>query len=168
MSIVQSSASFHKLIMSLKQQCHMVLLYHSAPLWLHPWTWPIISVFPWSEIWPKPIFLFLVKLMQAHCIPYYAAFTYYSMRRGHFGFLRQCFSVYLWLSWNSLCRPGWPWTQKSTCLCLLRAGIKGVCHHARLHILLLILTLLHLSGKTIKAISLNFLPKMIWIKSTTL
>ena len=32
------------------------------------------------------------------------------------------------LTWNSLCRPGWPWTQKSACLCLPSAGIKGVCH----------------------------------------
>ena len=37
-----------------------------------------------------------------------------------FGFLRQGF-----------CRPGWPRTQKSACLCLPSAGIKGVCHHAR-------------------------------------
>lgn len=22
-----------------------------------------------------------------------------------------------WLSWKSLCRLGWPWTQRSTCLC---------------------------------------------------
>jgi hypothetical protein len=36
------------------------------------------------------------------------------------------------MSWNSLCRPGWPRTQKSTCLCLPNAGIKGVCHRARL------------------------------------
>jgi hypothetical protein len=35
-----------------------------------------------------------------------------------------------WLSWNSLCRPGWPRTQKSACLCLPSAGIKGVRHHA--------------------------------------
>jgi hypothetical protein len=34
-----------------------------------------------------------------------------------------------WLFWNSLCRPGWPWTQKSVCLCLPSAGIKGVRHH---------------------------------------
>ncbi|GAB1299304.1 DNA-directed RNA polymerases I, II, and III subunit RPABC4 [Apodemus speciosus] len=33
-----------------------------------------------------------------------------------------------WLSWNSLCRPGWPRTQKSACLCLPSAGIKGVRH----------------------------------------
>jgi hypothetical protein len=26
-------------------------------------------------------------------------------------------------------RPGWPQTQKSACLCLPSAGIKGVCHH---------------------------------------
>jgi hypothetical protein len=37
--------------------------------------------------------------------------------------------VQSWLSRNSLCRPGWPQTQKSTCLCLPGAGIKGVRHH---------------------------------------
>jgi hypothetical protein len=37
--------------------------------------------------------------------------------------------ITLALSWNSLCRPGWPRTQKSACLCLLSAGIKGVHHH---------------------------------------
>jgi hypothetical protein len=46
-----------------------------------------------------------------------------------FFFLRQGFSVNPWLFWNSLCRPGWPQTQKSACLCLPSAGIKGVHHH---------------------------------------
>jgi hypothetical protein len=41
-------------------------------------------------------------------------------------FSRQGFSVSPWLSWNSLCRPGWPRTQTSACLCLPNAGIKGV------------------------------------------
>jgi hypothetical protein len=41
-------------------------------------------------------------------------------------FLRQSFSVFAWLSWNSLCKPGWPGTQKSACLCLPSAGTKGV------------------------------------------
>ncbi|GAB1293378.1 Interleukin-27 receptor subunit alpha [Apodemus speciosus] len=41
------------------------------------------------------------------------------------------FSVKSWLSWNSLCRPDWPPTQKSTCLCLPGAGITGVRHHTR-------------------------------------
>jgi hypothetical protein len=27
-------------------------------------------------------------------------------------------------SWNSLCRPCWPWTQKSTCLSLPSARIN--------------------------------------------
>jgi hypothetical protein len=48
--------------------------------------------------------------------------------------LKQGFSVSPWLSWNSLCRPGWPQTQKPTCLCLclclLSAGIKGLRHNA--------------------------------------
>jgi hypothetical protein len=42
---------------------------------------------------------------------------------------RQGFSVYPWLSWNSLCKPGLPRTQKSTCLCLPNSGIKGMHHH---------------------------------------
>ena len=46
-----------------------------------------------------------------------------------FCFSRQGFSVQLWLPWNSLCRPGWPRTQKSTYLCLLSAEIKGMRHH---------------------------------------
>ncbi|GAB1286729.1 DNA repair protein RAD51 homolog 1 [Apodemus speciosus] len=41
---------------------------------------------------------------------------------------RKGFLCVAWLSWNSLCRPGWPRTQKSTCLCLPSAGIKGVRH----------------------------------------
>jgi hypothetical protein len=45
---------------------------------------------------------------------------------------RQGFSVQSWLSWNSLCRPGWPQTLKSACLCLPSAGIEGVRHHTRL------------------------------------
>ena len=34
----------------------------------------------------------------------------------------------LWLFWNSLW-PVWRQTQKSTCLCLPSAGIKGISHH---------------------------------------
>lgn len=29
-----------------------------------------------------------------------------------------------WLSWNSLCKQGWPQIQESTCLCLPSARIK--------------------------------------------
>ena len=49
-----------------------------------------------------------------------------------FNFLRLGFSVYPWLFWNSLCIPCWPRTQKSACLCLPSAGIKGM-HIARLY-----------------------------------
>jgi hypothetical protein len=44
-------------------------------------------------------------------------------------YLRQVFSVEPWLSWTSLYRPGYPQTQKSTCLCLPSAGFNGVHHH---------------------------------------
>jgi hypothetical protein len=62
-------------------------------------------------------------------------FLFFCFGFGFFGFLRQDFSVYPWLSWNSLCRPGWPRTQKSSFLCLPSAGIKGMHHHARLCVL---------------------------------
>jgi hypothetical protein len=39
---------------------------------------------------------------------------------------------------NSLCRPGWPQTQKPSCLCLPSAGIKGVHQHPPAHITFLI------------------------------
>ena len=46
----------------------------------------------------------------------------------YFCFFKTGFSVYPWLSWNSLCRSGWPQTHKSTCLCLTSAGSKSVHH----------------------------------------
>ena len=46
-----------------------------------------------------------------------------------FCFLRLSFFVQPWFSWNSLCRPGWPWTQRFACLCLSNAGIKDICHY---------------------------------------
>jgi hypothetical protein len=54
---------------------------------------------------------------------------------------------------GTLCRPGWFQTQRSTCLCLSSAGIKGVRHQPRLnHILLtgyFLVSLCHI--KTCKA-----------------
>ena len=41
--------------------------------------------------------------------------------------------------WNSLCRSLWPWTQRSSCFCILSAGIKGVHHHRLAHIILNVL-----------------------------
>jgi hypothetical protein len=48
---------------------------------------------------------------------------------GHFGFFLFCF---VFQDRVSLCSPGCPQTQKSTCLCLPSGGIKGVHHHALL------------------------------------
>jgi hypothetical protein len=47
----------------------------------------------------------------------------------YFGFFETGFHCIALLYWNSLCRPGWPRTQKSAYPCLPSAGIKGVCHH---------------------------------------
>jgi hypothetical protein len=46
-----------------------------------------------------------------------------------FCFFEAGFLCIVLVSWNSLCRLGWPRTQKSACLCLPSAGIKGMCHH---------------------------------------
>jgi hypothetical protein len=48
---------------------------------------------------------------------------------GWLDFLFLILFLCLFLSWNSLYRPGWPWTQSSACLCLKSTGIKGTCHH---------------------------------------
>ncbi|GAB1288661.1 Dedicator of cytokinesis protein 7 [Apodemus speciosus] len=55
----------------------------------------------------------------------------YFTESGLVGLLEQAaasFSMFR-LSWNSFCRPGWPRTQKSACLCFPSAGIKDVRHH---------------------------------------
>jgi hypothetical protein len=69
-------------------------------------------------------------------VPSEAVLICLGKKMENFFFLRQGFSVQPWLSWNSLCRPGWPRTQKSTSLCLSSAGIKGVRHHTWLNFLL--------------------------------
>jgi hypothetical protein len=44
--------------------------------------------------------------------------------------LRQDFSVLPWLSWNSLCRPSWPWTQRDlTTSPSWMLGLKACCYH---------------------------------------
>jgi hypothetical protein len=68
--------------------------------------------------------MYLVKLDCMYLTHFFLAFCLFVCC-----FSRQGFSVYLWLSWNSLCRTGWHRTQKTACLCLPSAGIKGVGHH---------------------------------------
>ena len=46
-----------------------------------------------------------------------------------FCFFRVSRNMYLYLVWNLLCGPDWPWTHwKLVCLCFPSAGIKGMCH----------------------------------------
>lgn len=41
---------------------------------------------------------------------------------GVWFFLRQGLTIELWMSWNSLLKPGWPWTQSSTFSAFLVLG----------------------------------------------
>ena len=41
----------------------------------------------------------------------------------------QGFSIYPWLSWNSLCRLGWPWTEIHLPISS-KCWDEGMCHHA--------------------------------------
>lgn len=46
-------------------------------------------------------------------------------------FLRQEFTMLLWLAWNLLCRLGWPWNLEIHLVLPLGARIKGVCHYTQ-------------------------------------
>ena len=81
--------------------------------------------FPWSGLFVL-LYIFIITILIIALIP--------------LGFLFVC--LFGWLvgfSRQDLCspgcpgtqfyRPGWPRSQKSSCLCLPRAGIKGMGHH---------------------------------------
>jgi hypothetical protein len=44
-----------------------------------------------------------------------------------------CFFCVAMAVWNTLCRPGWPLSQKSACLCLWVLGLKACTTNARRH-----------------------------------
>jgi hypothetical protein len=103
------------------------------------------SVIQTSRDWNPQVEEHCSKLSQRSCEINIALHTTVG-EKGCILFLCVCVCVwgggfetgFLWvalLSWNSLCRPGWPRTQKSACLHLPSAEIKGVCHQcpARLH-----------------------------------
>jgi hypothetical protein len=61
--------------------------------------------------------------------------TLFNRFHSFFSPQRQGFSVQLWLSWNSLCRPGWSTTQKSPASTSRVLGLKACTTTAwfRLH-----------------------------------
>jgi hypothetical protein len=65
---------------------------------------------------PAPYLSFLFKIKK-NVIFNFFLFVFFCFF-CFFVFSRQGVSVYPWLSWNSLYRPGWLRTQKSACLCL--------------------------------------------------
>jgi hypothetical protein len=59
-------------------------------------------------------------------------FLFYSFIWGWFCFgrSRQGVSLWPWLSWHSLCRPGWPWTHRDHPACLWSTRVTGKHRHA--------------------------------------
>ena len=74
---------------------------------------------------PFPYANFFTSLLRT--VRYHSPYSFF------LNFFRDRVSLYS----PGCCRQSWPRTQKSACLCLSSAGIKGECHHARLtcHIL---------------------------------
>ena len=81
------------------------------------------------QVYVLNTFLFVCLFVCCFVVVFFVCFLFGFV----FCFSGQGFSVQPWLPWNSLCRPGWPQTQKSTCHCLPSAGIKRVHHHAQLY-----------------------------------
>jgi hypothetical protein len=109
----------------------MTLLVYSPIVGLEPRASQII--YKWFPA--CPLFIFNMDLstyssLRRFSLPFLPSFPLSLSPSSSLSFFsKQGFSVYLWLSWNLLCRPGWPRTQKSTCLCLPRAGTKGMRRH---------------------------------------
>lgn len=114
------------------------------PLTLFPLLLPTsgkFSYIPFPFIWKIPI---LQSHIHRSCsFSVISGRTYHLLQRCQvqellfcFSFYfssRQGFSVYPSISWNLFCRPVWPQTERSKCLCLqstLVLRTQGVHHHA--------------------------------------
>jgi hypothetical protein len=78
------------------------------------------------------IFLYLVLFLYSCHLPFLLSPFFFLFFSFLFFFLFWFFEtefLCVWLSWNSLCRPGWPRTKKYAFLCHPSAGIKGMHHH---------------------------------------
>jgi hypothetical protein len=114
--------------------CHRVS--HSVPFCPHVFTCKCLyNIFsPKTEFLCVTLAVLELTLFRSTCLCLqrlraYATTTLLKIISFFFFFFCLFLSV-AQLSWNSLCRPGWPRTQKSACLCLPSPGIKGMRHHA--------------------------------------
>ena len=89
-----------------------------------------------NRSYPKPSWLLILKIIVYICVGNY---TYHSEGGGQrllgigsplhlFWFFKTGF-LCVDLAFLELCRASWPQTQRSVCLGLPSAGIKGVCHY---------------------------------------
>ena len=95
--------------------CH-VLLYRKGPAITEPHCQGLESLKQYAKTNPSISKMLISDVCMYVCI----------------GFSGQGFSVYLQLSRNSLCRPGWPQTHRDLhTSASLSAGIKGVHRHSQ-------------------------------------
>ena len=67
---------------------------------------------------------------QEHCPGFFAAAVSFALATPPLETVTKGLTMHFWVTWNLLCRPDWPQTQRFACLCLPSARIKGVRHHA--------------------------------------
>lgn len=98
--------------------------------WEHPWRWELQVAI--TNISARNQTLILRKT-SAH--NHWAILLVQNLKKKnhmffffYFPFVENRVSLY---SPSVLKLPGWPWTQKLACLCLLGIGIKGMWHHGQ-------------------------------------
>jgi hypothetical protein len=98
---------------------------HTSLFWAR-WDIQILKVYIWiKSFWEIETYVFVLETTSYFVFRNQGLFFFFWVFET--GFLCIALAVL-----TSLCRPCWPRTQKSACLCLPSAGIKGVRHHARL------------------------------------
>ena len=88
----------------------------------------VIVYFSLAASWVLEFEKFFIKLMK-FILKYTTQYWHFFFISFFFLVFRGRVSLYSPGCPETHSRPGWTLIQKSTCLCLPHAGIKGMCHH---------------------------------------
>jgi hypothetical protein len=114
--VISPATHFKCLIMHM---CLYVGIACNSLGWSYRWSWD-----PWLVCWESELGLSRRAASAETAFYYYCYYYYY--------FLIQGLTVYLGLSWISLCRSGWLWTYRESSLPYFsRARIKGMHYYTQ-------------------------------------